>query len=114
MHRRRELFVFAVTAGVLWVITLCILVVEVVQVVRTPPAQHPEVVLMAIVGDALKRLLWSVGVAAVVVLARIVAGRIRPRLTRKSRRIRHPHFWQARLVERRYVREELRPRRADI
>jgi len=88
MRRRRELLVFALTVGVLWVITLCILVVQAAQVVRTPPPQHPEVVLIAIVGDALRRLLLIVGVATVVLLVRIVAGMIRPRLARKSRRIR--------------------------
>ena len=49
-----------------------------VQVVATLAAEHPELVLIAIVGDALKRFLWSVGVAAVVLLVRIVAGMIRP------------------------------------
>src|SRR5262249_35140473 len=115
MRRRRDLLVFAVTAGLVSVITLAPLVMEAVQVVRTPPPQHPELVVMRIVGDALERLAWSVGVAAVVLVVRVVTRMIRPRLDRKSRRIRYyPHFWQERLAERRYVPEELRPRRADI
>jgi len=114
MRRRRDLLVFAVTAGLVSAITLAPLVTEVVQVVRTPPPQHPELVVVGIVGDALERLAWSVGVAAVVLVVRVVTRMIRPRLDRKSRRIRYPHSWQERLAERRYVREELRPRRADI
>jgi hypothetical protein len=96
-----DLLVLAVTAGLVSVITLGPLVMEVIQVIRTPPPQHPEIVVIAIVGGALKRLVWSVGVTAVVLILRVVASRIRPRLTRKSRRTRSLHLWRERLAQRR-------------
>jgi|SRR5262245_797187 len=101
MRRRHDLRLLAVAAGLVSVITLGPLVVEVIQVVRTPPPQPPELVVMGMVGDALERLVWSVGVAAVVLVLRVVASRIRPRLTRKSRRTRSPHLWRERLAQRR-------------
>jgi uncharacterized membrane protein len=98
VRRRRDLLVLAIAAGLVSVVTLGPLVAELIQIVCTPP-QHPELVVMGIVGDALERLVWSVGVAAVVLVLRVVASRIRPRLTRKSRRTRSPHLWRERLAQ---------------
>src|SRR5262245_11159531 len=99
MRRRRELLLLAVTVGLLWVITLWPLVVDVIQVVRTPPPQHPELVVIGIIGDAFERLLWIVGAAAVVFAVRMVARMIRPRLTGKSSRVRDHPFCQERRTE---------------
>lgn len=101
MPRRRELLVLALTAGLVWIITLSPLVLQLIQVVRTPPAQHPELVVIGILGDGIERLLWIVGVAAVVLAVRVVGRMIRTGLTRKSGRMRNPHLFQERLSERR-------------
>jgi hypothetical protein len=68
-------------------------VVSLVQVIRDPPPQHPELVLLGILGEAIDRLVWGLGAAAgmVALLIGIVAiisyGARERRWTRLSR------FW---------------------
>ena len=94
MRPRHDRLVLGVAAGVVLVITLAPLVVDVVRMIRTPPPQHPGLVLFGFVGEALTRLTWSLGGAATLLVVRAVASAIRACTKREHRRIRFPRSWR--------------------
>ena len=94
MRRRRDLLVLGVLAALVLVVTLGPLVVAVVQVTRDPPPQHAELMLFGILGAAFDRLVWSLGVAVVVLLVRAVVAAIHSRRTGARGRIILSRFWR--------------------
>jgi hypothetical protein len=94
MRPRHDRLVLGVAAGLVLVITLAPLVVDLVRMIRTPPPQHPGLVFFGFVGEALTRLAWSLGGAAMLLVVRAVAGAISTRTNREHRRIRFPRSWR--------------------
>jgi hypothetical protein len=70
---RLDRLILGVVAVLVVAITLGPLVAGLVQVMRVPPPQHPGLVVFGLVGEALGRLGWSLGLAAVVLVVRAVA-----------------------------------------
>jgi hypothetical protein len=82
--------------GVMVLLVLAIslgpLIVGLVQLIRVPPAQHPGLVVFGLFGGALERLIWSLGLAAFVLIARAVTGAIRSRTSGTHRWVAFPRF----------------------
>jgi hypothetical protein len=73
MRGRCNPVLLGVLATLVCVVALGPLLIEMVQIIGDPPPQHPGLVLLGAVGDAMDRLLWSLGVGGAVLVLRIVA-----------------------------------------
>jgi formate hydrogenlyase subunit 3/multisubunit Na+/H+ antiporter MnhD subunit len=101
MRRRRDLLVLGMLATLVLVVTLGPLVVAVVQTVRDPPPQYPGLVLFGLVGAALDRLAWSLGVAIGVVAVLVIVAAIDAHRNREPQGRTLPRFWRTRSTEER-------------
>src|SRR5215468_9192904 len=90
--RRRGPSAVGVMVLLVLAISLGPLIVGLVQLIRVPPAQHPGLVVFGLLGGALERLIWSLGVAAFVLIARAVTRAIRSRTSGTHRWIALPRF----------------------
>ena len=95
MRRRRD--VIAVLALLVLLAAIGPLVVGVVQIIREPPPEHVGLAVLGIVGDAFDRMLWSLGIAGVLlILLETVFAAIRSFRNRRQRRMMFSGFWRKR------------------
>ena len=80
MRRRSDMTLWAM-AVLMLAIVLVPLLINLLQILRDPPPQHPDLVLFGIVGDAIDRLAHVVLVAAVVVVLGAIVARLRRQRT---------------------------------
>jgi len=73
MRRRGDRLVLGALAGLVLVAALGPFVVAVVQIVRDPPPEHADLMILGAGGEAIVRLMWGFGVAAVVLVLRVIA-----------------------------------------
>jgi hypothetical protein len=59
--------------------------VAVLRIIRDPPPEHTDLMILGLAAAAIDRLMWSLGVAAVVLVLRVVVAASHPDRTRERR-----------------------------
>ena len=99
MRRRRDRLVLGVLAASVLVTALGPFVVAVVRIIRDPPPEHADLIVLGAAGEAINRLILSLGVAAVVLVLRVVIAASHPHKTREQRWTTLSDFWRRRSGE---------------
>jgi hypothetical protein len=92
MHRRRDRLVLEVLAVLVLVTVLGPFAVAVSRIIRDPPPEHMDLMILGLAAEAINRLMWSLGVAAVVLVLRLVVAASHPDRTRGRRWTMLPYF----------------------
>jgi len=85
MRRRRDRLVLGALAVLVLVTALGPSVVAVMRIIRDPPPEHTDLIILGLAGKTISRLMWTLGVAVVVLVLRVVTAAIHPQRTRERR-----------------------------